>query len=104
MNTKDIRRDNLRNLLNSRFDGKLVDFEKATGMFSSNLSKYLTENIKHRVGISSGTARRIEQSVGLSLGWLDIDHGSIELKKLLEQLTDSQLRETENYMRYLLSR
>lgn len=71
----EVRRKNLRLLIERRFDGSQKNFSLSTGISPSQLGQWLSE------GESSGTrnmsersARRLEVRLSLPAGWLDVDH------------------------------
>jgi len=76
METKEIRRINLRNLMDTHvLSGKTkADFADRLDMPASQLSQITSANPARNIG--DLIARRIEEALGLARGWLDVPHDS----------------------------
>ncbi|KGE78254.1 LexA family protein [Halomonas salina] len=70
MNIADRRRDNLKALLNDRFEGKRAALAHAIEREPSYISRCLSDKA-HRKKIGEDFARHIEKALGLAQGWLD---------------------------------
>lgn len=86
MNIHDIRRNNLRALVDSRFDGKISALATAVERQSSYLSRCLATTGPHAKTIGEKFARYIEDSLGLAPHALDAEPGNDtpERRSLLE--------------------
>lgn len=78
METKDIRRNNLRDLMDSYVQaGKTkAEFAEMAGLPPAQLSQLTSRTPARNVG--DIVARRIEKSLSLRHGWLDVPHDGIE--------------------------
>ncbi|WFM72929.1 helix-turn-helix transcriptional regulator [Halomonas sp. CKK8] len=70
MKISDRRRENLRQLLEERFQGKKASLAHAIEREPSYISRCLSDKA-HRKNIGEDFARHIERSLGLSEGWMD---------------------------------
>ncbi|MBB3142219.1 LexA family protein [Halomonas organivorans] len=70
MNIADLRRDNLRALLNERFEGKKAALAHAIEREPSYISRCLSDKA-HRKKIGEDFARHIEKALALPNGWMD---------------------------------
>ncbi|NIY47305.1 S24 family peptidase [Cedecea colo] len=79
METKDFRRNNLRTLMDAYIhEGKTkAQFADAIGLPASQLSQLVSVNNTRNVG--DIIARRVESSLGLVRGWLDVPHPDISI-------------------------
>lgn len=75
MTSHERRRQNLRRLLTTRFEGRSVDLAQALHISPSYLSRLFTRNQDHRRNVGEQSAREYERALGLAAGWLDEDHG-----------------------------
>lgn len=80
METKEIRRNNLRTLLEGYTSQGLTraEFAEKLGVTASQLSQVASSNPVRNIG--DALARRIEVSFGLTKGWMDIIHSDDEDK------------------------
>ncbi len=72
MNIADLRRENLRKLLEDRFEGKKSALAHAIEREPSYISRCLSDK-SHRKKIGEDFARHIERSLNLPSGWMDQD-------------------------------
>lgn len=91
METKDIRRKNLRSLLNTYLKNEGVNkaqFAEMVGIPAAQLSQISSQNPVRNIG--DIVARRIEEALGLKNGWLDVIHndGALENTVKIESLND----------------
>lgn len=94
MKTKaEVRRDNLRIVINEEFDGVLKNLAAAIEKKPSQLSNLVRQKNPHNVG--DKMARLIEEKLNKPIGWLDID---IEIGKTADKLTIDEAQEV-NYLR-----
>ncbi|BAP80932.1 transcriptional regulator [Pseudomonas sp. MT-1] len=70
MDTSDLRKIRVRQLIEQRFEGIAANFADAVNRTPSYVSRMLASN-KHSRGIGEEMARSIEQKLGLDNGWLD---------------------------------
>jgi hypothetical protein len=77
MNPEDIRSRNLRKLIAERYDGNNSAFARTVGWAPTYVFRYFTNVEVHRRHMTSATARRLEEKIGLESGWLDRDHSNI---------------------------
>ena len=73
-----LRRRNLRALIDTRFDRSQSSFRDATGISLSQIGQWLNDKIDGSRNMGEKSARRIEAACTLPHGWLDTDHGEIE--------------------------
>lgn len=73
-----IRRRNLEIILREQFDGNKSKLAALLGIESSYLSRFFTDNPKHRRNIGAGLARRIETAAGKPTDWMDVTHNLME--------------------------
>jgi SOS-response transcriptional repressor LexA len=71
MENAEIRRRNLRLIIEQRFAGKAAELARALGKQPSEISRIFSLNLTHRRNIGSRLARRIEQMLGAETGWMD---------------------------------
>lgn len=71
MDTKEIRRLRLRQIIDERYDGFAGQFADAHGFKRPQVSRWVTENAVSRQGISEQSARAIETREGKPSGWMD---------------------------------
>ncbi|PSJ23596.1 XRE family transcriptional regulator [Halomonas sp. ND22Bw] len=90
MNIADRRRDNLKALLNDRFEGKRAALAHAIEREPSYISRCLSDKA-HRKKIGEDFARHIEKALGLAQGWLDREP---------ETATASNVQEAPQPIRY----
>lgn len=85
METKDFRRNNLRNLMDSHVRGgkTKAHFAETIGLPASQLSQLTSDNASRNIGDT--IARRIEINLGLARGWLDTPHEKAALDKVLSE-------------------
>lgn len=76
MNTKDIRRENLKRLIAERFGGSKSSFGRELGRTSAQISQWLSEGKSSSRNLGDQVAREIEAKLGLEENWLDIDRGT----------------------------
>lgn len=105
-NIKYIRQLNLRSILNEQCEGKITGLVGITGISSSQISRYFTENEKHLQKISNATARKIEKSAGKPIGWLDDNHSGLnkagDAPECWGLLTAKEQNETAIFIGYLI--
>jgi len=68
----DVRRENLTNLISSRFDGNNAAFCRASGKHQNLINLILTKNLELRRNMGERLARDIERQIGLTEGFLDV--------------------------------
>lgn len=71
----DVRRDNLRQLVDSKYDGNRSAFARATGKPINLINLMLTPNTERRKPMGEKLARDLEAAERLPTGWLDVDRG-----------------------------
>lgn len=76
MDISEVRRHNLRVLINEEFAGSLAEFSRFIGKDPSYVSRYFSSKNQMR-NIGSTTARQIEQRLQRPRGWLDRPHGGV---------------------------
>lgn len=76
MEISQIRRHNLRRIIDEEFDGNLAEFSRFIGKDPSYISRYFSNKNQMR-NIGSTTARAIEQRLKRPHGWLDQAHGAV---------------------------
>lgn len=86
MNSKEIRRKNLRALVNKADSG--AAFAKQADIAPSLLSQILSQNPTRNIG--DRLARKIEEKLSLPPGWLDSMHGTDHEQKPVEQIKVSE--------------
>lgn len=73
MDIADLRRDNLRSLVEERFEGNKAKLAHAIEREPSYISRCLSDKA-HRKKIGEDFARHIERALKLGDGWMDRDH------------------------------
>jgi SOS-response transcriptional repressor LexA len=71
MDISDIRRNNLRLIIERHFAGTAVELARALGKQPSEISRIFSVNPAHRRNLGSRLARRIEAALGKEAGWMD---------------------------------
>lgn len=94
---KEIRRENLRYLLNSRYGGVANRLATAADIHQNQISRVLADGPSRR-DLGSVLARSIEKAAGLEPGWLDQEHAAAE--QILGKI--SQLNEDQRHAIELL--
>ena len=72
----EVRRLNLKKLIDEKFEGNRTAFARATGKNSNLIILCLAPNEDIRRSIGERLAREIEQKMSLPSGWLDLDSGA----------------------------
>lgn len=70
----DIRRQNLRDLIDSKYEGNRSQFSRAVGKNVNLINLILSSNLELRRNLGERMAREIEKGANLPEGWLDADH------------------------------
>lgn len=100
--TKEIRRKNLRYLLNSRYGGVPNRLAKVVGVHQNQISRVVTDGPSRR-DLGSKLARTIEKATGLDTGWLDNEHAAAEqVLSKMSRLTPAQRGVVEQLVDQLL--
>lgn len=81
MDTRDLRRIWLRQLISDQFGGVDAAFAAHVGKQASYISRIFTDKPEHRRNISENMAREIEAACGLEPGWLDRPIGQPNLQR-----------------------
>lgn len=68
----EVRRENLRRLVLDKFEGNRAAFSRAAGVHQNQVNLLLTDNDAHRRNLGEGLARKIEGTLGLVDGYLDV--------------------------------
>ena len=76
MRIDELRRTNLRKLIDDRFQGVAAPLAKRLDLQPSYMSRLFTKNEDHRRNIGDEMARKIEGILGLPDGWMDTTHDS----------------------------
>lgn len=78
--TFDLRRENLRRLILDKFDGNRAAFSRTAGVHQNQINLVLSPNPLHQRNLGEALARRMEEALKLSPGYLDaeIAHGADE--------------------------
>lgn len=71
---KELRKTNLRSLINTRYGGKISHMAEAIDRQSAYLSRIYSDDPRHARHIGENMARDIEAKLNIQPGWLDIDH------------------------------
>ena len=88
---KEIRRANLKYVVDSRYNGIVNRLATACGLHNTQLARVLATG-KSRRDLGDKMARLVEETVGLPAGWLDQEHAATdELGGKIAQL-DTQSR------------
>lgn len=77
MDVQDIRRRNIRDVINNRFNGTQAALAKAVGCAPTEISRLFTMGKEKRRTFTDGFARKIETKLSLPRGWLDRLHGEV---------------------------
>lgn len=72
----EVRRDNLRSLVQDKFDGNRSAFARAAGRDKNLINLMLTTNPELRRGMGEVQARSIEEAPQLPAGWMDVDRSA----------------------------
>ena len=88
---KDIRRQNLRYVINARFGGVTNRMAKQTGIAQMQLARVFL-NSSNRREMGERLARRIEKACQLEEGWIDQDHAKVDAIGVKLELLDVQSR------------
>ncbi len=108
MDLAEIRRQRLREIIDTRFNGVAAHFAAAIGREPSYVSRALTDNAKHRKNIGEDLAREIERALRLPAGYLDNQHSAAstpipgtpparEIPRIRWDQIDSWLTQQVNY-------
>lgn len=71
MDISEIRRRNLRLIIEQRFKGTAAELARALGKQPSEISRIFSTKLAHRRNVGSRLARKIEQVLGEEVGWMD---------------------------------
>jgi hypothetical protein len=74
MELQDIRRKNLRALIDQKFDGTIARLAELIDRQAGYVSRLLSDNPDHRRNLGEKLARQIEHATGIQSGWLDTHH------------------------------
>lgn len=75
MNINDIRRENLKHLIDTRYGGVIARLANQLDKQPAYISRCLTGKEEHRRNIGEKLAREIEEKTGLHPGWMDeVEH------------------------------
>lgn len=112
MDIYNIRKRNLRRIINDSFGGVAANLSRALDVQPNVISRIFTRNEKHRRNVGNEMAREIERVVHLQPGWLDREHWPparahddelpkelLEIVKILKQLPPSEIKEIKQYLR-----
>lgn len=103
MNTvKDIRRENLRYIVNTRYNGVVNRLAKDVGMHQAQVARVFVNGSTRR-DMSDKMARALEEKIGLERGWLDQEHAKVDdLSARFSQLSLEQRRVVSDLLNHLL--
>jgi phage repressor protein C with HTH and peptisase S24 domain len=76
MDIYEIRRQNLRHLVSTRFNGRIASLADAIERAPSYVSRCLTGKPEHRKRIGEALARDVEDKLGIQRLWLDSGHAT----------------------------
>lgn len=88
---KEIRRSNLQYIIDSRFQGVVNRLSTACQLHNTQVARVLASG-KSRRDMGDKMARLIEETVGLSPGWLDQEHAATDDLGAKIALLDTQSR------------
>ena len=74
---RDIRKDNLKYIIDTRFSGVVNRTARAIGVQQSQIARVFAKG-EYRRNVGDNLARRIEMSLNLEEGWLDQEHASAD--------------------------
>lgn len=69
------RRENLRRLVMDKFEGNRAALSRAAEVHPNHVNLLLSDNPDHRRNMGENLARKIEERLGLALGYMDQVHG-----------------------------
>ena len=69
----EVRRENVRKLINEKFDGNRSAFSRAAGVHPNQINLVMAEN-EHRRNLGEDLTRRMEESLGIPTGYFDAEH------------------------------
>ena len=108
----EVRRENVRKLINEKFDGNRSAFSRAAGVHPNQINLVMAEN-EHRRNLGEDLTRRMEASLGIPSGYFDTKHtaGENSVHKIVahpvpESMTsiirqDDEVESATLYNRYL---
>ena len=82
---KEVRRDNLRHLVDTQYGGVMRRLAVAMHVQHIQLSRVFSRSEKSRRDIGDDLARKIEEVAGLPVGWMDHPHGG-DADRIFEKL------------------
>lgn len=90
MTISEIRRINLRHIIDTKFDGKEAAFADHAGKDKAQINRLFADtDKKYSREIGNSLARDLESAGGMPHGWLDIDHTKRAIDTdLLEQIIE----------------
>lgn len=71
MDIAEIRRNNLKLIIEERFNGVASELARLLDKQPSEISRIFSQNITHRRNIGSRLARELERVIGKPMGWMD---------------------------------
>ena len=74
MSIREIRKANLRSVIKNVYAENQAELAAALDKQASQISRYFSDDPRHKRNISDATARKIEEVAGLEPGWMDKDH------------------------------
>jgi hypothetical protein len=84
----DVRRENLRRLILEKYEGNRAAFARAANVHQNQVNLLLSDNDQHRRNLGEALARRMEEAVGLPVGYFDLpphgDGGAIHTVRALD--------------------
>lgn len=76
MDIHEIRRRNLRKIIEEQFDGSAAELTRQVDIDPSYISRiFIIKKSQHRRNIGNKIARKIEKACGKPHGWMDQPHG-----------------------------
>ena len=72
---RDIRKDNLKYIIDTRFSGVVNRTARAIGVQQSQIARVFAKG-EYRRNVGDGLARKIEEALSLEDGWLDQEHAA----------------------------
>lgn len=102
---QDIRRQNLRSVIDGEFKGTPAHLAQAIGCTATSVSRLYSEAASRR-NIGDKMARAIEQAARLPEGWMDTPHQTLpgELARVSADLTPAELQATIAFVDALKAR
>lgn len=72
-----IRQDNMMRIIMDKHQGNKAAFSRITGIHPNHVNLLANDNPKYHRNMGEELARRIEEAMGLTPGWMDSAHGEL---------------------------